>query len=604
MIFNRHRKLQTQLYLAYLGIILLFLCAFSIFFYAFVSNKLTDEAIERLYNNNLSLKDSVEANIKDMDNVSLNINYSSIVENTLSYDFNLNQDRNSYKKLADLFVMLNGTNSRADYIYLYDLNGNCLQVDSVQKLTHVDLHSQPWYEPVITHKGALYLSIPYEKKIGGYTTDVISLYRTYVNSHHQMVGIVETVKNCKSLFNSIIRFEKKSLTPTRIFIYNENNELIYPYHSDVKDPGYPEIPTMKKDTAFNGAVIETAVNPVTSQKEYLASLRSAYTGWTYYAVQDEADILAPLNQLTNLLLIFEAALALTGIIISHYLSKRLVHPIAHLKHIIQRMQFSNLGAESPESYPVSSIELKELYDSFAEMNHKLKNSRDQLLKVQEAELEARSLALQSQMSPHFYYNSLSSIMILAENGDTKSVAGMCQNLSRIMRYVTDFKTRVVSIREELEYIREYMYCMKTRNQSSLQYEIQVDPSLMDISLPKLCIHPLVENALKYGTNCAPPWTVKIYSAASDDSWKICVEDTGPGFTQDALEKLNSQIHTFASHSSEMPKLEINGLGLANIYIRMAIFFEEDFIFEYGNTAEGHAFTAVGAFYRKENNNEI
>ena len=163
MFFKGHRKLQTQLYLAYLGIILFFLGTFSMFFYVFVSGKLKDEAFERLYNNNLTLKDSVEANIEDMDNVSININYSSIVENTLSYDFNLNQDRNSYKRLADLFVMLNGTNSRADYIYLYDLEGTCLQVDSVQKLTHINLESQSWYQPVLSQK-APYFSAPLMKK--------------------------------------------------------------------------------------------------------------------------------------------------------------------------------------------------------------------------------------------------------------------------------------------------------------------------------------------------------------------------------------------------------------------------------------------------------
>ena len=600
MIFNRHRKLQTQLYLAYLGIILFFLGTFSIFFYVFVSGKLKDEAFERLYNNNLSLKDSVEANIEDMDNVSININYSSIVENTLSYDFNLKQDRNSYKRLADLFVMLNGTNSRADYIYLYDLEGNCLQVDSVQKLTQIDLESQSWYEPVMSQKGALFLSTPYEKKIGAYTTDVISLYRTYVNSTQKTVGIVETVKNCKSLFNSIIRFEKKTTTPTRIYIYNEQNERIYPYKTDTLNPDYPRLPRTDTGVSLNDIKIERVNNPITSQKEYLTALPSSHTGWTYYAVQNEADILAPVNALTKMLLIFVAILIVIASIVSHYLAKRLAHPIAHLKHMIQRMQLSTLGSESPASYPVFSVELKELYDSFSEMNQNLKNSRDQLLKVQEAELEARSLALQSQMSPHFYYNSLSSIMILAENGDTKSVAGMCQNLSRIMRYVTDFKTRIVSIQEELDYIKEYLYCMKMRNQSSLQYEIQVDDSLLDITLPKLCIHPLVENALKYGTNCSPPWTVKIYSITRDDFWKICVEDTGPGFSKEALDQLKEQVQTFASNSSEMPKLQINGLGLANIYIRMSIYFEHDFIFEYGNTEEGHAFTAIGAFYGKEN----
>ena len=63
MFFKGHRKLQTQLYLAYLGIILFFLGTFSMFFYVFVSGKLKDEAFERLYNNNLTLKDSVDANI-------------------------------------------------------------------------------------------------------------------------------------------------------------------------------------------------------------------------------------------------------------------------------------------------------------------------------------------------------------------------------------------------------------------------------------------------------------------------------------------------------------------------------------------------------------
>ena len=142
--------------------------------------------------------------------------------------------------------------------------------------------------------------------------------------------------------------------------------------------------------------------------------------------------------------------------------------------------------------------------------------------------------------------------------------------------------------------------MKMRNQSSLHYELQIDDSLLDITIPKLCIHPLVENALKYGTNCSPPWRVKIYSIIQDDFWKICIEDTGPGFSEEAIQHLDTQIRTFACNSSEMPKLQINGLGLANIYIRMSIYFEHDFIFEYGNTEEGHAFTAIGAFCRKEN----
>lgn len=170
---------------------------------------------------------------------------------------------------------------------------------------------------------------------------------------------METVKNCKSLFNAIIRFEKKATTPTRIYIYNERKELIYPYQTDLEIPDYPSVSKSNTGTSFNGTRVEQITNPTTSQKEYLTSLPSDYTGWTYYAVQDEADILAPLNDLTRVLLIFVIIMILIASIVSHYLAKRLAHPIAHLKHIIQRMQLSNLGLESPASYPVFSVELKE-----------------------------------------------------------------------------------------------------------------------------------------------------------------------------------------------------------------------------------------------------
>lgn len=601
MFFKKIHKLQTQFYVAYLGIILLFLTIVSAFFYIFVSNQLISEGLDNLYNTNVSLKDAVEARIEDMDTVSININYSSIVQNTLSYNFNLEQSADSYKALADLFVMINGTDSRVDYIYLYDLNGNCLQVDSVQKLTYVDIESQPWFQPVMEHKGSHYISTPYEKKTGGYTTDVISLYRTYVDSNQRTTGVVETVKNCKSLFHSIINFQKKSLNPVNIYIYNEDGETIYPYNDNTEIPNYPDISNIEKDSSYNGADARKVVNPLTGKTEYLTSLYSSDTGWTYYAVQDENTMLASLHHLTRTLLLIALILIVLAAVISHYLARRLAHPIAHLKHIIQRMQLSNLGSEFPDSYPVFSVELKQLYDSFTDMNQNLKTSRDQLLKAQEAELESRSLALQSQMSPHFYYNSLSSIMILAEDGNTEAVAGMCQNLSKIMRYVSDFKTRIVTVQEEINYIREYLYCMKTRNQSSLHYDIDLDPRIASISLPKLCIHPLVENAMKYGTNCNPPWSVSLTSEYTDRYWKLCVTDNGPGFTDDALQKLTDKIRLIQSSPAEIPKLEINGMGLANIYIRLSLYFEERFIFEFGNTEDGHAFTTIGAFHQKENN---
>ena len=88
---------------------------------------------------------------------------------------------------------------------------------------------------------------------------------------------------------------------------------------------------------------------------------------------------------------------------------------------------------------------------------------------------------------------------------------MSRNLSRIMRYISNTSETTVTLREELDYVRKYLYCMKVRYQSSLNYSIDVDESLLDQPVPKLIIQPIVENAIKYGSDCEPPWTITISS---------------------------------------------------------------------------------------------
>ena len=152
-------------------------------------------------------------------------------------------------------------------------------------------------------------------------------------------------------------------------------------------------------------------------------------------------------------------------------------------------------------------------------------------------MKARSMALQTQINPHFYYNTLSSIIVLAENGDSETVVKMCRNLSQIMRYITNTAETTVTLKDELDYVQKYLYCMKVRYQSSLNYSIHVDESLLSQPVPKLIIQPIVENAIRYGSNCAPPWNISITSMVTEGSWQIEVTDSGPGFTEEAKRDL-------------------------------------------------------------------
>ena len=83
--------------------------------------------------------------------------------------------------------------------------------------------------------------------------------------------------------------------------------------------------------------------------------------------------------------------------------------------------------------------------------------------------------------------------------------------------------------------------MKVRYQSSLNYSIHVDESLLSQPVPKLIIQPIVENAIRYGSNCAPPWNISITSVVTKGSWQIEVTDSGPGFTEEAKERITANI---------------------------------------------------------------
>ena len=150
----------------------------------------------------------------------------------------------------------------------------------------------------------------------------------------------------------------------------------------------------------------------------------------------------------------------------------------------------------------------------------------------------------------------------------------------------------VALRQEMDYVRKYLYCMKVRFQDDLNYTVEVDESILDVPVPKLIVQPIVENALKYGTNCKPPWHISIRSVITEDSWRIEVEDTGSGFSDGSLKQIRERIRT-ADEQPGLPELNIDGLGLLNVYIRWRLHCGEQAIFDYGNTGEHHGVVAIG-----------
>ncbi len=600
----KQTRFQTKLFRAYIFLVCLVLFSFAVFFYVFVSRQLINSQIQAMNTLNSSFLTQVDSELRDLDNVSVNINYSNISKNILDKSFDLNISSDMLEEMTDLFIALSGTEWKADQMNLYDTSGHVLQSGLTTMVRNVDSSQLEWMEHAQELEGSKIITKPYVtdkySKSAKYKQWFISLYRSFNNQYGRSVGVIETVKQCKSIFKSIISYEKKNKDNTAaIYIFDRDGNLIYPYNiekeeADLIQKYYPLASSLKSGSSF--------FSPLTSKKEYAAYEHSGYSGFTYMTVMPQSMILSPVYHLLEILLGVVAVILIVAAIISSRLSRTIVRPIKHLKHIIQRLELDTLGKEKATSYPVSVNELEELYQAYQIMSDSMKDSMNQLMEAKEQEVKSRILALQTQINPHFYYNSLSSIIVLAENGETDTVIKMCRNLSNIMRYITSTASTIVTLQEEIDYVQKYLYCMKVRYQTSLNYTIDIDEKLMNEKVPKLIIQPIVENAIKYGSDCEPPWHISIKGYILSDRWQIDVTDSGTGFTPQAIKKIKDNIKK-ATENPGIPELKINGLGTLNVYLRWSLFCKEDIIFTYGNTPEGHGIVSIGRFIQSENQSD-
>ncbi len=589
----RQLKLQTKLFLAYVGLAILILLTFSIFFYKYVSNRLIKQEIDNLTQQNTYFMEQTDTVINDMDTVSININYSSLVKDKLDSSFNLDISRNTLDSLASLFVTINGADVKVDQINLYDMRGNRLKVGLKTNTDSVDLKNISWFNKALELDGQKLISHPYNTSSlstsSKYPDWFLSVYRSYNNQYGRTVGAVETMKRCKSIFKNITNYKRKIKNSAQIYIYSADNSLVYPYDLTEEErnsiPDYYSYVKNKADTM-------SMINPDNDGREYMVYNTSSYSGWIYVTVQPESYILKPVNGLVKILLLFVFILLAASLLISYSLSRSLVKPIKHLKHIIQRIQIDTLGEDKAYNYPGAYNEVSELYLAFQSMSENLKISMNELIDSRQQELKSRTLALQTQINPHLYYNTLSSIIVLAENGQPQEVITMCRYLSQIMRYITDSSANIIGIGLEIDYVNKYLYCMKVRYQSSLSYTVDIEDALLEYRVPKLIIQPLVENAIKYGTDCIPPWNLSIVGRIYEDHWQIDIIDSGSGFTEEDLETIKERIKEADSRPG-MPEMQINGLGMINVYMRWKLFCGDTMIFQYGNTKEGNGIVSIG-----------
>ncbi|MEK8126437.1 sensor histidine kinase [Paenibacillus filicis] len=276
-----------------------------------------------------------------------------------------------------------------------------------------------------------------------------------------------------------------------------------------------------------------------------------------------------------------------GSVLAIYFSYRLTRPLVALKNKMKRVE---LGDFKQSVQVETQDEIGHLSRNFNRMVGEIDRLVEEVYLIGLREKEAELSALQSQINPHFIYNTLESINMLAVQGQSGRVSDMVTALGRLLRYTVGHDVRLVQLRDELETAEAYVSIQQLRYGDRLQILFDIEHDLLPHPVPKLMIQPMIENAIYHGIGDHDRGgTIWVHAVRFENDLLLTVRDDGSGMTEDELERLRLSLNGPAS--SEAGQADGHGVALRNISQRLALMYGIGYELQVdASPGEGAAFT--------------
>ena len=287
--------------------------------------------------------------------------------------------------------------------------------------------------------------------------------------------------------------------------------------------------------------------------------------------EDQAELLQPVYQMgTSVLAVMLLGMCVIWVLVQ-YVCQSMLKRLALLEKKMLAVQSGNLDIRIPEREN-GGDELDTLSKSFNGMLDRMQQLVNENIQrglaVKQAELDA----LQSQINSHFLYNALESIRMLSEvHGDTE-VAETVFSLGSLMRYHMKWKTKTVTLSEELDCIDRYIFFMSASNGTEIRLESTLPREVLYTEIPKLSIQPLVENAIVHGMPADSRRIVITLKCRQEDGILILsVTDNGIGIAPERLHEIQCALNGSGTGNIRSGK---NGIGVVNVHQRIQLMYGE------------------------------
>lgn len=362
---------------------------------------------------------------------------------------------------------------------------------------------------------------------------VMSYYRKIYNENTvEVVGCVELMVD-ESVITEL--YENIRLAGTGHYVILDHSGKVVSY----KDKG--ELGKDYSDKEYYNAISQSEGNHkiTMGNQEYLVTNKMyKKLGWNIVGIVPVAEVVKDSRRLQLFLLFLGGFFIVLTVFMGTFLAKYVSDPIIRLKKIIIQI---GEGRRDIKISQDRSDEIGELFFAFSRMIEKNDDLMKNLLEEQNRKKEYELALIQSQLNPHFLYNTLECICGMASLNKTDDIIFVVKELAFFYRGVLSKGNKVIPVKTELNIIERYFNILKYRYPNKLNYEIDCQKEAENCSILKLCLQPIVENAVLHGLRGKKnDWNIKVQVYIENERVILCVYDSGIGMDSEKIKDVFNQ----------------------------------------------------------------
>ena len=517
-----------------------------------------------IYNKfSISLENNAALSTKQLVNqVNSNIEYylksTKEVSNLLDKNIYLNPNIPNSKLQDQMNVIQNIRSDIASLAVFSDKGEIIIGSPTAVLKEKANIIDQEWFKSALNKSDNVVFSLPHVQNLFTGKHDwVVSLSRVIYfykgNERKRGVLLVDMNYSTISQLCQNISIGKRGY----IYIVDSDNNIIYHPEQQLINIGLKS----EKPEDYLGSYLEDS-----DEGKQLVTIKTVnYTNWKVVAVAYMSEILDFKNDITNFIgwILFVCIILI--IFIFGFISAKISHPIKQLE---ESMKMVEAGEFNIYIDVKGEDEVERLATAFNLMISKVRYLMGQIVIEQEAKRKSELDALQAQINPHFLYNTLDSIVWMAENEKNQGVITMVTALAKLFRISISKGKNIITVREEMEHAKNYLIIQKIRYKNKFKFEVIAQKEVLEYSTLKLILQPLIENSIYHGIEyMVDEGFIKISISITDGKLLYEIYDNGLGISEEKLgQLLDYRIKDNAG----------SGVGVKNVHERIQLNYGGEF----------------------------